>query len=218
VGALWIDAALLGVAVLAIVRAAAGMGRYVPAELVYPVGMTVYAPVAVGLKGTTVGKRACGLWVERVDGGEIGLGRAVLRETLGKALAAAPLMLGFVVAATNRKRRGVHDFVAGTRVVVNRASFACRGMAILGIAGALFSCLAYVWTPLSMYLDARELWGSAPPEAGLPAASVPVEASRLGMKEQAELAAWLDVHGRSPTDYVAWKLESHDVGGCPEFR
>lgn len=65
----------------------------------------------------TVGKRVAGLRIETMGGERLTLGRAALRA--GALLVAVlPLGAGLLVAAVTRQRRGLHDLVAGTRVVV----------------------------------------------------------------------------------------------------
>ena len=73
--------------------------------------------VLPGLTGLTLGKWATGLRIERSDGGNIGIGRALLRHFIGYPLSFALLGLGFVLAAVTVHGRGLHDMIAGTIVV-----------------------------------------------------------------------------------------------------
>jgi uncharacterized RDD family membrane protein YckC len=67
--------------------------------------------------GQTLGKLAMGIKVVTADEAEsLDLGRAILRTLLWVALA-IPGGLGFLTALLTRDRRGLHDRVAGTRVV-----------------------------------------------------------------------------------------------------
>jgi uncharacterized RDD family membrane protein YckC len=67
--------------------------------------------------GQTLGKMAMGIRVVAADGSEpLDPGRAVLRTLLWLALA-IPGGLGFLTALLSRDHRGLHDRVAGTRVV-----------------------------------------------------------------------------------------------------
>lgn len=79
----------------------------------------VYFVVFVGGCGQTPGKMLTGLTVVRRDGSRVGYGRAVLR-WLGYWVAALPLGLGFLGVLATKERRGVHDWIAGTRVVRGR--------------------------------------------------------------------------------------------------
>jgi uncharacterized RDD family membrane protein YckC len=76
----------------------------------------LYAVLFVGGCGQTPGKMLCGIAVVRRDGAPAGHGRALLR-WLGGWIAAAPLGLGFAPALFGAERRGLHDWIAGTRVV-----------------------------------------------------------------------------------------------------
>src|SRR5207245_177171 len=79
--------------------------------------------VVAGLSGRTFGKWMTGLRVERnSDGTLVGFARALVRHTVGYALTAATLGLGFLLAAFNSRGRAMHDLVAGTVVVRSRAA------------------------------------------------------------------------------------------------
>lgn len=75
-----------------------------------------YLTASVGLGGRTVGKAVLGLQVVAADGTGAGVRRAAVRAV------AFPfsfvLGLGFLPAVVGRRRRAVHDLVAGTREVV----------------------------------------------------------------------------------------------------
>jgi uncharacterized RDD family membrane protein YckC len=73
--------------------------------------------VLPGFTGLTLGKWATGLRIERNDGGNVGIGRALLRHFIGYPLSFALLGLGFLVAAVSVHGRGLHDIIAGTVVV-----------------------------------------------------------------------------------------------------
>jgi uncharacterized RDD family membrane protein YckC len=68
-----------------------------------------------GIHGATFGKQICGLLIQSQDGVvPIGVGRATLR-LLGYAVSAASLGIGFLLIAFTGN--GLHDLIAGTRVV-----------------------------------------------------------------------------------------------------
>jgi uncharacterized RDD family membrane protein YckC len=73
--------------------------------------------VIPGFTGLTLGKWATGLRIERNDGGNVGIGRALLRHFVGYPLSFALLGLGFLMAAVSVHGRGLHDIIAGTVVV-----------------------------------------------------------------------------------------------------
>jgi len=73
--------------------------------------------VIPGFTGLTLGKWATGLRIERNDGGDIGIGRALLRHFVGYPLSFALLGIGFLIAAVSVHGRGLHDMIAGTVVV-----------------------------------------------------------------------------------------------------
>ncbi|HEX8632984.1 MAG TPA: RDD family protein [Pyrinomonadaceae bacterium] len=67
--------------------------------------------------GTTVGKWATGLRIERQNGEPLGFGHATLRHTLGYLVSLLTLGLGFLLAAFDAEGRALHDRIAGTVVV-----------------------------------------------------------------------------------------------------
>jgi len=73
--------------------------------------------VLPGLTGLTLGKWATGLRIERNDGEEINIGRALLRHFIGYPLSFFLFGLGFLMAAVTVRGRGLHDIIAGTIVV-----------------------------------------------------------------------------------------------------
>ena len=73
--------------------------------------------VMPGLTGLTLGKWATGLRIQRVDSGNPGIGRALLRHFVGYPLSFITLGIGFLLAAVTVHGRGLHDMIAGTVVV-----------------------------------------------------------------------------------------------------
>lgn len=78
----------------------------------------VYHVVFVGGCGQTPGKMALGIAVVRREGGRAGYGRATLR-VLGGAISVLTLGIGHAAMLLSRERRGLSDWMAGTRVVRN---------------------------------------------------------------------------------------------------
>ena len=76
----------------------------------YYVGFTGYC-------GQTPGKMAVRVKVIRSDGAEIGFGRALLRETIGKFVSCLILGLGYLMIAFDQQKQGLHDKIADTYVI-----------------------------------------------------------------------------------------------------
>jgi uncharacterized RDD family membrane protein YckC len=79
-----------------------------------------YHLILVGGCGQSLGKMALGIVVVRRDGGAVGYGRAGLR-CLGGLLSFASFGLGYAGVLFTAERRGLADWLAGTRVVVSSA-------------------------------------------------------------------------------------------------
>ncbi|HET6892315.1 MAG TPA: RDD family protein [Pyrinomonadaceae bacterium] len=73
--------------------------------------------VLAGLTGKTIGKWTTGLRVQRPNGEEPGVGRALLRHFVGYPLSFLTLGFGFLLAALTTRGRALHDFIADTVVV-----------------------------------------------------------------------------------------------------
>lgn len=78
--------------------------------------------VLPGLTGLTLGKWATGLRIQRVNSGNPGIGRALLRHFVGYPLSLVTFGIGFLLATVTVHGRGLHDMIAGT-VVVREGSF-----------------------------------------------------------------------------------------------
>ena len=77
---------------------------------------SLYAILLHWLGGQTLGKLLVGARVVASDGGPLTLGAAVLRY-LGYFVSCATLGLGYAMVGLRQDKRGLHDLVAGTRVV-----------------------------------------------------------------------------------------------------
>lgn len=77
----------------------------------------VYYVFFTGYCGQTPGKMALRVKVIRTNGEEIGFGRAILREVVGKFISGIVLCLGYVWVAFDPQKQGWHDKIAGTYVI-----------------------------------------------------------------------------------------------------
>ncbi|CDM66900.1 RDD family protein [Pyrinomonas methylaliphatogenes] len=74
--------------------------------------------VAAGLTGSTFGKWATGLRIERPDGESLGLWRAFLRHFIGYPISLLLLGGGFLLALLDPHGRALHDLIARTEVCI----------------------------------------------------------------------------------------------------
>lgn len=77
---------------------------------------TIYFTVLHRTYGQTIGKSLLGLRVHTIELGEVGYLRALLR-TVCYAASSSFLGFGFLLVALTPRKRGWHDFIAGTCVV-----------------------------------------------------------------------------------------------------
>ena len=85
-----------------------------------PVALYLYHIIFIAALGRTPGKMLLGLRVVDGQGGKPNFGQVLLRELIGKTIAAAPVFLGLLWALWDQEKRGWHDRIGGTRVVRNR--------------------------------------------------------------------------------------------------
>ncbi|MGC3991485.1 MAG: RDD family protein [Chthoniobacteraceae bacterium] len=82
-------------------------------ELAVGIGYVVFF---VGKYGATPGKMACGLKIIRPDGSPLTYGRAFIR-WLAELINGFTIGIGYLIAAFDEEKRGLHDRIADTRVV-----------------------------------------------------------------------------------------------------
>ena len=93
---------------------------YPPIRIYFWLFTGVYFWLFTGLKGQTPGKMVVGIKVVDRHGNVPGLGRAAIREILGKTVSAIVLLLGFLWVIWDEKKQGWHDKIAGTSVIGSR--------------------------------------------------------------------------------------------------
>jgi uncharacterized RDD family membrane protein YckC len=95
----------------------------------------VYYWLFEGMFGATLGKLAMNVWVRRADGGEIDLGKSLIRNLLRVIDAIGVYLVGFLVALLSRKKQRLGDHVANTVVVQGGAGKVVRVAATLALGG-----------------------------------------------------------------------------------
>lgn len=76
----------------------------------------LYFTLAVGIWGTTLGKRAFRLYIIRMDDSKVGIGRAFARY-LSIFISFFIIGIGILMIAFRRDKRGLHDLICDTQVV-----------------------------------------------------------------------------------------------------
>lgn len=113
-------------------------------SLLVAIGLyVVYVTIFNSGGRVTVGKKIVGIRTVAVDGGNLSVGKAFLR-AIGYFVSGLPYNLGFV-AALFGKKRALHDFMAGSRVIdVRPKSDFAMGL-IFSSAWCLFGLFAAAW-------------------------------------------------------------------------
>lgn len=76
-----------------------------------------YFVILTSKYGATWGKKALGLRVIDESGNNISIGKAILREVIGKWISGAVFNLGYIWVAFDEKKQGWHDKIANTYVI-----------------------------------------------------------------------------------------------------
>lgn len=108
-----VDGVILGVVNVALLEAIGGAGSAISIL----VNIAYFAYFEGGPSGQTVGKRALGIRVIRLDGGgPLGTGNAIVRWA-GRILSAVVVLLGYLWMLWDREKQTWHDKFAGSVVV-----------------------------------------------------------------------------------------------------
>jgi uncharacterized RDD family membrane protein YckC len=93
------------------------MDGYTPLDLIE---LLYYLLIPIFWHGYTVGKRACGIRIARVDGEKVGIGTMLLRQLVGGLVYVLTFGIGVIISAfmvgLGEDKRSIHDFIAGTYV------------------------------------------------------------------------------------------------------
>ncbi len=93
------------------------LGIYMVGALPWLVVVWAYYVILTGIRGQTFGKMALGIKVVDVNGNIPGLGRAALREIVGKIISTLVFWLGFLWTIWDPNKQGWHDKLASTYVI-----------------------------------------------------------------------------------------------------
>ncbi len=124
-----------------------------PQALLSAVGLllpTAYHALLIGRWGRTAGKSLAGIAVVQADLSPVGYGRALARAA-GYLLSAFTVFLGFALAALAPQGRALHDYVAGTRVILRGETPPWRKKAVifLGVLGPAACLVLLLLSPAS---------------------------------------------------------------------
>ena len=111
-----IDAILLGIVNQIVASPFGGGDPTAVSGLTTLVGIAYVVGLWTYWNGQTVGKKAMGIRVVKVDGTEFGLVPGVIRY-VGYIVSAVVFLLGFIWILFDKDRQGWHDKIAGTYVV-----------------------------------------------------------------------------------------------------
>jgi len=125
----------------------------------------VYFILGTYLYGKTLGKKYFYLKVVTVDGGSISVGKAILREFIGKLLSSLILNLGFAWVIWDKNKQSWHDKLAKTYVISEKpvgkgkkvfAYILVLGLPTIAILGILVAIVLVAINPAEQVEKARQ--------------------------------------------------------------
>ncbi len=122
---------------------AAPFPRALKGPLVLLAEAAYFVAVPVLTRGRTLGKLAAGVTIVRADGEELDYSTMLLR-VLGYALCGLTLGLGFLSVPFTKQKRGLHDFIAGTRVIQTEPVGAARRALLIALVLSVPLAVAYL--------------------------------------------------------------------------
>lgn len=206
---------ITGIAVIVVVTAEvlAVFGMYIPIELSVIIAYVTYTAVSIAWRGQALGGWLCGHKVMRWGGLKVGPIRSTVRAF---AVAVSQCLLGFpfLVVAIRRSKCGLHDILAGTKVVVldhgrNRRRWTAA-IVWLVVAGWFAVQTVSGWRLYRVYSAWCADADAAAEEQGAPTAS-PIEVSSLDDAQHQAMIAWLADHSQTPADCVVGVAARHQV-------
>ncbi|MBM7662910.1 putative RDD family membrane protein YckC [Bacillus mesophilus] len=95
-----------------------------PNNITHAIDLLYYLLLPVFWYGYTVGKRALGIRIARVDGRKVGIGTMLMRNFVAGIAYLLTLGIGVIVSAfmvgLREDKRSIHDFIAGTYVTYDK--------------------------------------------------------------------------------------------------
>ncbi|MBR3570722.1 MAG: RDD family protein [Oscillibacter sp.] len=91
--------------------------RYCPLDIALYLLPALYFVFMTWSQGATLGKMLLKLEVVSAESGRLTFWQIVLRETFGRYLSGALLMIGYFIMIPDREKRALHDIFSDTRVV-----------------------------------------------------------------------------------------------------
>lgn len=187
---------------------------YFPFEFTLIIFGIVYSVLSIGLTGKTFGKWLLNIEVFKKNNSSPTFFAALFRESLLKLFSGTFLLLGFFWIAFTRSKRGWHDYIAGTIVLITKpGSLFNRTIKILAIislivvSGSFLSDMIYWWN----YGKSMRL----PNEVIHPYHS----RNTTGLKDISQMTPldyslitnWLKVNGKTPEEYVIETTSNYSV-------
>jgi len=175
--------------------------------------LIVYSAVSISFKGQTAGKWLLTIKVYNTNGEKLSFIQSVFRESIAKIFSAAGIFLGFLWIGFTTKKRGWHDYLAGSTVKkeVNpiKGAFIWKSFAILTFIVSSGVYLAEIIPGI------YHSWKMEIPAARLDLPFLYRPVSKLtevsDIKQDTLFTSWIKKNGQSPKDYLVRIAGQHQV-------
>lgn len=175
--------------------------------------LIVYSAASIAFKGKTAGKWLLNIKVYNTHAEKLSFIRSAFRESIAKIFSAVVLFLGFLWIGFTTKKRGWHDYLAGSTVTreVNfiKRAFIWRVVAILSFVVLSGRYLAEIIPGI------YHSWKIEIPMARLDLPFLHRSASKLTevskIKQDTLFTSWIKKNGQSPENYLVSVAGQHKV-------
>lgn len=187
---------------------------YIPFEFTLLIFGIVYSAFSIGLTGKTFGKWLLNIEVLNKNNNKLSFFRALFRESILKIISGVFFFLGFFWIAFTRSKRGWHDYIAGTKVLVlksnsllNRIIKSLTIISLIIVLGSFLSEMIYWWN----YGRSMRLTNEVSHPYHSRNISELKEISLLTPSDYSLITNWLKVNGNTPEEYVIETTSKYSV-------
>ena len=187
---------------------------YLPFEFTLLILGIGYSVFTIGLTGKTLGKWLLNIEVLNKNDIKLSFFMALFRESILKIISGVFFFLGFFWIAFTRTKRGWHDFMAGSKVIVqkpnsflNRITKSLAIASLIIVSGSYFTEMIYWWN----YGRSMRLTNEVSHPYHNRNISDLKEIARMTPSDYTLITNWLKVNGNTPEKYVIETTSKYSV-------
>jgi len=197
------------------------INTYFPFEFTVLISVITYSIVTVGLYGKTLGKWLLNLEVVKRNDHKLSFIGAIFRESILKIFSTLVFFFGFIWIGFSRSRRGWHDNLAGTKVIVaktdtqlNRVFKVISVISFLFVLGSFLSEIFYGWN----FGRNVQLTEQITHPYHQRSVSDLCEITDITATDDTLFTNWLGLNGKSPAEYAIKVASDHRITIFGEYH